>query len=64
MREYVCPVLVTAIILMDCSNMKMFSERTGVSKFDNGHLDYDIIYNQFHICVVEAKRENLGQGVC
>lgn len=62
-REFIGPVLVAAIILMDCSNIKMFSERKIVGKFGNGPLDYDIIYNQFHVCVVEAKKENLGQGI-
>ena len=62
-RDFIGPVLVAAIILMNFSNIKMFSERKIVGKFGNGPLDYDIIYNQFHVCVVEAKKENLVQGI-
>jgi len=63
MREFIGPLLVAAIILMDCSGIKMYSERKVVGKFGNGPLDYDIAYKEFHICVAEAKREDLDKGI-
>jgi hypothetical protein len=63
MREFIGPLLVAAIILMDCSAIKMYSERKVVGKFGNGPLDYDIAYKEFHVCVAEAKREDLDKGI-
>jgi hypothetical protein len=63
MREFIGPILVSAVVKMDDIAMKICPERTIEGKKGKGPVDYVIVFSSFYICVVEAKRDDLDSGV-
>jgi hypothetical protein len=61
MREFISPILVAGVSLVD--GVKMTAENFISGSLGNGPVDYDMIYKRFHVCVAEAKRENIAKGV-
>jgi hypothetical protein len=63
MREFISPVLVGTMKMLNHALVKMSAERKIKGRYGQGPLDYDILYHQFHICIAEAKRENMDEGL-
>jgi hypothetical protein len=61
MREFISPLLVSALV--STSDVKMVAEKNISGSLGNGPVDYTLIYKDFNICVVEAKKEAIHQGV-
>jgi hypothetical protein len=61
MREFIGPLLVGAVVLN--TEVKMVAENKIIGSLGNGPVDYTLIYKEFNICIVEAKKEAIEQGV-
>ncbi len=61
MREFISPLLVSAIV--STAGVKMVAEKNITGSLGNGPIDYTLIYKNFNICVVEAKKEAINEGV-
>ena len=62
-REFISPILVSALVILDNANIRMTAEKKIVGKRANGSVDFDIMYRHFHICIVEAKKEAFEAGI-
>jgi hypothetical protein len=65
MREFIGPVLVHALwhISGKSKTVQMVAERKLAGSLGNGPVDYIMMYKDFNICVVEAKKEAIENGV-
>jgi hypothetical protein len=63
MREFIGPILVSAVVKMQDSDMKICPERNIEGKMGKGPVDYVITFLSFYICVVEAKKDDFEGGV-
>lgn len=61
MREFISPLLVSALV--STAGVKVVAEKNITGSLGNGPIDYTLIYKNFNICVVEAKKEAIHQGV-
>jgi hypothetical protein len=65
MREFIGPVLVHAILHISGKSraVQMVAEKNLTGSLGNGPVDYIMMYKDFNICVVEAKKESIENGV-
>ncbi len=64
MREFISPLLVSALCtLMSTVEVKMLAEKNVTGSLGNGPVDYTLIYKDFNICVVEAKKDAIEEGI-
>jgi hypothetical protein len=61
MREFINPLLVST--LMSTVDIKMLAEKNVTGSLGNGPIDYTLIYKCFNICVVEAKKDTIEEGI-
>ncbi len=61
MREFISPLLVGAVLLN--TGVNMVAKNKIIGSLGNGTVDYTLIYKEFNICVVEAKKGAIEKGV-
>ena len=64
MREFMSPVLIAALLLMENNDhLKMHCELPITGEGGNGPVDYVITYNSFDIVLTEAKKLDIAAGM-
>lgn len=62
MREFISPILIGALNVLK-KDITFCCEKSIYGRLGYGPVDYDFIYNHFHICVAEAKKEAVDLGI-
>jgi hypothetical protein len=65
MRELIGPILVHALLMFqeNSKHVQMVAKRKLLGSLGNGLVDYILVYKEFNICEVEAKKEAIEDGV-
>ena len=63
MREFISPVLIGALNVIKEKEITFRAEYKIEGWSGNGPVDYDFMYKEFHVCVAEAKKEAINDGI-